>query len=60
MIQIDTAMPKNCKECPMCVCYRSWSGDPGDVFCGYTKDSVSLQWPSRPDFCPILYASDPP
>ena len=54
MIKIDTPMPQNCNTCNMCVCYRRWSGDPGDVFCGYTKDEVSLLWDHRPNFCPLI------
>ena len=53
MVKIDIDMPKSCKDCPMAVCYRRWSGDPGDVFCGYTKDEISLLWAKRPDFCPL-------
>lgn len=54
MIGLNFDMPKNCAECPLCVCYRRWSGDPGDEFCGYTKDSVNTLWAKRPDFCPII------
>lgn len=54
MISLNFDMPKNCAECPLYVCYRRWSGDPGDEFCGYTKDSVNMLWAKRPDFCPII------
>lgn len=53
MIALDFEMPKSCAECPLCVCYRRWSGDPGDEFCGYTKDAVNTLWSRRPDFCPL-------
>ena len=53
MIGLDIEMPANCKECELCVCYRTWSGDMGDEFCGFTKDSVSTLWKRRPEFCPL-------
>lgn len=30
-------MPKSCGDCKAFVCYRQWSGDDGDCFCGITK-----------------------
>ena len=33
-------MPKSCGECKAFVCYRQWSGDLGDCFCGITKNDA--------------------
>lgn len=58
MIKIDTTMPKCCKECELSVCFKRWSGDPGEDFCGYTKDDINLRWTKRPDFCPLIEDED--
>ena len=54
MIKIDMPMPKCCKECDLGVHYTRYAGDPGENFCGYTKDDISLLWAKRPDFCPLI------
>lgn len=47
----DMEMPKKCGECDIYVCYRTWNGDPGDEFCGMTKENVSYK--TKPDWCPL-------
>lgn len=49
-------MPKKCGECDIYVCYRTWSGDPGDKFCGITKEGVSRE--TKPDWCPLFETSE--
>jgi hypothetical protein len=50
-------MPKkNCKECNAYVCYRQWSGDPGDEFCGLTKNEIPSE--GIPYWCPLEEISD--
>lgn len=44
-------MPKECGECDIYVCYRTWHGDPGDEFCGLTKKSVKYK--TKPEWCPL-------
>ena len=44
-------LPKKCGECAIYVCYRTWNGDPGDEFCGITKEDVSRE--TKPDWCPL-------
>ena len=44
-------LPKKCGECDIYVCYRTWNGDPGDEFCGITKEDVSRE--TKPDWCPL-------
>lgn len=34
-------MPNKCGECSAFVCYRKWSGDAGDCFCGITKNDAT-------------------
>lgn len=46
-------MPKNCEECMAYVCYRTWSGDPGDCFCGLTKRDV-LNSKKINGWCPLI------
>lgn len=47
----DMEMPKKCGECAIYVCYRTWNNDPGDEFCGMTKENVSYK--TKPDWCPL-------
>ena len=47
----DMDLPKKCGECDIYVCYRTWNGDPGDEFCGITKEDVSRE--TKPDWCPL-------
>ena len=54
MVKIDIKMPKSCKECDLCVHFVRYSNDPGEIFCGCTKDDVSLLWAKRPEFCPLI------
>ena len=54
MIKIDMPMPKCCKECELAVCFKRYSNEPGELYCGYTKDDISLLWAKRPDFCPLV------
>lgn len=58
MVQLEMDMPKCCKECDLAVCFRRWSGDPGETFCGMTKDEISVLWAKRPDWCPLKETSD--
>ena len=48
----NTKMPNGCKECPAYVCYRTWSGDSGDEFCGLTKNDVNPD--KRAEDCPLI------
>lgn len=48
-----TDMPKSCNECSLYVCYRQWSGDSGDCFCGVNKEDV--QPLSKPNWCPLQH-----
>lgn len=45
-------MPKNCQECIAYVCYKVWSGDSGDRFCGLTKNDVNPD--KRAEDCPLI------
>lgn len=47
----DMEMPKKCGECAIYVRYRTWNDDPGDEFCGMTKENVSYK--TKPDWCPL-------
>lgn len=47
----DMTMPKKCKECRAYVCYKQWSGDLGDEFCGITKDNIPSD--GIPYWCPL-------
>ena len=53
----DMEMPNECGECDIYVCYRTWNGDPGDEFCGITKENVSYK--TKPDWCPLSETSEP-
>ena len=46
-------MPKNCEECMAYICYKTWSGDHGDCFCGLTKRDV-LNPEKIEDWCPLI------
>lgn len=46
-------MPKNCEECMAYICYRTWSGDHGDCFCGLTKRDVPNSKKIE-DLCPLI------
>ena len=44
--------PEKCGECMAFVCYKQWSGDSGDCFCGLTKEDVYRDSKPRDD-CPL-------
>ena len=48
----DMIMPKSCQECMAYVCYKQWSGDIGDEFCGLTKNNIPYE--GVPDWCPLV------
>lgn len=52
----NMVMPKKCKECTAYVCYKQWSGDLGDEFCGLTKNDIPPE--VIPYWCPLVEISD--
>lgn len=48
----DMVMPKSCQECMAYVCYKQWSGDIGDEFCGLTKNNIPSE--GVPNWCPLV------
>lgn len=44
--------PTKCSECDIYVCYRQYAGDPGDCFCGKTKETVNPE--KKPAWCPLV------
>ena len=49
-------MPKKCRECAAYVCYKQWALDPGDEFCGLTKNDIPSD--GMPDWCPLVEVRD--
>jgi len=46
-----TDMPEKCGKCDLFICYRQYAGDPGDCFCGKTRQSTQPN--DKPSWCPL-------
>jgi len=44
-------MPEKCGKCDLFICYRQYAGDPGDCFCGETRQSTQPN--DKPLWCPL-------
>lgn len=44
-------MPEKCGKCDLFICYRQYAGDPGDCFCGKTRQSTLPN--DKPSWCPL-------
>ena len=45
-------MPETCNKCDAYVCYKQWALDPGDEFCGLTKNDIPSE--GVPSWCPLV------
>ena len=50
-------MPTSCGDCKAFVCYRQWAGDPGDCFCGITKEDAKAK--EKNADCPLIEVPTP-
>lgn len=44
--------PAKCADCDIHICYKQYAYDPGDHFCGKTRESVNPE--KKPTWCPLV------